>query len=212
MAVPVLHLNLVPPPTLWRRRHEPISWAVLGLGLLGLLATLGYWGLQSARATRTAKQSVEFSNQARRAAQREAALQQELAALDVTAELPRWRLAERIYQERGLPWSRATAELERSLVDGVRLKGLSRTRTTDGSVEVKVRAEARAREAEIDFIEQLRSNPLFAQVVLEREAERQGGGQDFELRLPLVAVPPPYTPLPLPGAGQAAAAGKQVKR
>ena len=45
-----------------------------------------------------------------------------LRSVDVAKELPRWRLAERIYTERSLPWSRLTAELERSLVQDVRIK------------------------------------------------------------------------------------------
>ena len=200
MAIPVLSLNLVPPPTLWRRRHQALSWALLlggGLALAGILAT---WGVQTTRATRTAREAVQLSNRARQAAQRELDLQQELSGIDVTQEMPRWRLAECIYQERSLPWSRGSAELERSLVDGVRLKAISRTRATDGSVEMKLRGEGRTRGAEVAFVEQLQANGLFSQVILEREAERQGGGVDFELRLPLVAVPPPYAPLPPPGA------------
>lgn len=210
MAIPVLHLNLVPAPTLWRRRHPALSWALLLAGSLALASILAVWAVQAARATSAARDAVQLSNRARQAAQQEMNLQQELSAIDVAQELPRWRLAERIYQERSLPWSRGTAELERSLVDGVRLKALSRTRATDGSVEMKLRGEGRTRGAEVEFVEQLQHNGLFSQVILEREAERQGGGVDFELRLPLVPVPPPYQPLPPPGSRKAAK--PEVKR
>lgn len=215
MAIPVLKLNLVPAPTLWRQRHEAIGWAGLVLGLLALSGSLAVWGVQAAQRKKAAKASIELTNQAKEAARKEASLQEELATLDVSLELPRWRLAERIYLERGLPWSRATAELERCLVDGVRIKALSRSRGGDGTVELKVRGESRNRMVETQFVENLQQNGLFSQVVLEREAERQGGGVDFELRLPMIPTPPPYQPLPvLKGAAAASSAptvGSQAK-
>lgn len=197
MAIPVLKLNLVPSPTLWRQRHEALGWTGLVVGILALSGSLTAWGIQAARTKRAVKDSIQLSNQAKDAARKEASLQQELATLDITRELPRWRLAERIYLERGLPWSRATSELERSLVDGVRAKAMSRTRSTDGTVELKIRGEARTREAEVQFVENLQKNGLFTQVVLDREAERPGGGLEFEMRLPMIATPPPYQPLPV---------------
>lgn len=198
MAIPVLKLNLVPAPTLWRQRHEALGWTGLVLGLLALVGSLAAWGVQAARTKRMVRDSVTLSNRAKLASQKEFALSQELATLDINREMPRWRLAERIYMERGLPWSRVTAELERSLVDGVRTKAISRSRGGDGTVELKLRGESRRREDEAEFIENLQNNGLFMQVILEREAERQGGGIDFELRLPMVAAPPPYILLPTP--------------
>jgi hypothetical protein len=117
----------------------------------------------------------------------------------VAKELPRWRLAERILTERSLPWSRLTAELERSLVVDVRLKALQRTRGSDQKVQIKVKGEAITREAETAFVEQLQKNPFFGQVILEREAARQGGGIDFDFTLEALQVPPPYQPLPAYG-------------
>lgn len=198
MALPLLKLNLVPAPTLWRERHETLGWSGLVLGLLALAGCLTAWGVQAALIKRTGRDSIKYSNQAKEAAKEQLGLSKDLATLDIAREMPRWRLAERIYLERGLPWSRITAELERSLVDGVRTKAISRNRATDGTVELKIRGESRRREDEVDFIENLQENKLFVQVVLEREAERQGGGIDFELRMPLVATPPKYDPLPTP--------------
>jgi len=57
---------------------------------------------------------------------------------------------------------------------------------------LKVKGEARTRQAEAAFVEALRTTPVFAQVILEREAERSGGGWDFEISLPTAAVPPPF--------------------
>lgn len=198
MAIPVIKLNLVPAPTLWRERHETLGWAGLAFGLLALTGCLTAWGVQAARIKSAGRKSIDISNRAKLAAQQELSLRKELATLDIAKEMPRWRLAERIYLERGLPWSRITAELERTLVDGVRTKAIARNRGTDGTVELKLRGESRRREDEAEFIENLQKNGLFVQVVLEREAERQGGGIDFELRLPMVPTPPPYEALPTP--------------
>jgi hypothetical protein len=211
MAIPALKLNLVPAPTLWRERHETLGWSGLAFGLFALVGCLTAWGIQAARIQSAGKESIQLSRRAQEAAQKELALRKELATLDITKEMPRWRLAERIYLERGLPWSRITAELERTLVDGVRTKALSRTRGSDGTVELKLRGESRKREDEAEFIENLQKNGLFVQVVLEREAERQGGGIDFELRLPMVATPPPYEALPTPEERKKAYVAKHGK-
>lgn len=203
MALPVLKLNLVPAPTLWRQHHGMLGWSGLVVGLLALAGSLAAWVVQETRTRKAVRESTQLSLKAQQVSRQEAALKADLATLDITAELPRWRLAERIYLERGLPWSRATAELERSLVDGVRIKALARARGADGTVELKLRGDSRTREAEAAFIENLQKNGLFSQVVLEREAERQGGGLEVELRLPMVATPPPYQLLPRPEPAKA---------
>jgi hypothetical protein len=41
-------------------------------------------------------------------------------------------------------------------------------------------------------VDALRTAPVFSEVILERESERQGGGWDFELSVPAAAVPPPF--------------------
>ena len=63
-------------------------------------------------------------------------------------------------------------------------------------VQLKIKGEARSREAEADFVESLQKNPFFEQVILEREGERQGGGVDFDYTLAASSNPPPYRPLP----------------
>jgi hypothetical protein len=130
----------------------------------------------------------------------------ELRDIDVAKELPRWRLAERIFTERSLPWSRLTAELERNLAQDVRLKSVQRTRGSDLRVQLKLKGEAKSRAAESAFVEALQKNPFFEQVVLEREGERQGGGVDFDCTLAAVSLPPPYVPLPKYGPATKVAA------
>jgi hypothetical protein len=126
-----------------------------------------------------------------------------LQEMDATREQSRWKVAERILQERSLPWSRLTAELEQCMVPDMRLKGIQRVRSNAQQVVLKVKGEARTREAEAGFVEALRAAPVFAQVVLERESERAGGGWEFEISLPAAAVPPPFRVKPVKTASAA---------
>ena len=202
MALPLLRLNLAPPPSLWRQHHQPTAWSVLALGLIALLTSLGLTYRAYRRAQQAGREAVNLTEEARRVAKQEQALQAVLQDVDVSREIPRWKLAERILQERSLPWSRLTAELEQCLVQDVRLKGLQRTRGSDQQVTLKLKGEAKSREAEVLLIDTLRSNPIFAQVILERETERQGGGWDFELRMPITPLPPPFQVRTLPKVAQ----------
>jgi hypothetical protein len=192
MAVPVLSLNLAPRPSLWRQRHVALGWAALGAGALFLAGALGLTWHAYHQADRAGRDAVSLTEEARRAAQREQQLQDALQDMDATREQSRWKLAERILQERSLPWSRLTAELEQCMVPDMRLKGLQRVRSNSQQVVMKLKAEARTREAEAAFVEALRTTPVFNQVILERESERAGGGWDFEISLPTAPVPPPF--------------------
>ncbi|GLH67093.1 PilN domain-containing protein [Geothrix edaphica] len=192
MAVPALHLNLAPRPSLWRQHHRILGWAALGLGAVFLLGALGLTWRAYHQAGRAGRDAVNLTEETRRAARSEAQIQSSLQGMDATREQARWKLAERILQERSLPWSRVTAELEQCMAPGMRLKGLQRTRGNGQQVMMKLKGEAQSREAEAAFVDALRTAPVFAGVILEREAERQGGGWDFELNLPAAAVPPPF--------------------
>ncbi len=197
MAVPVLQLNLAPRPSLWRHRHGLIGWLALGLGVLVLTGTIGKTWLAYHQASRAGRAAVSITAEAKRAARQEQQIQASLQEMDATREQSRWKLAERILQERSLPWSRLTAELEQTMVPDMRLKGLQRARSSSQQVVMKLKGEARTREAEAAFVEALRTAPVFAQVILERESERTGGGWDFELSLPTAAVPPPFKTQPI---------------
>lgn len=197
MSVPVLSLNLAPRPSLWRQRHQLLGWSALALGLLVLLGSIGFTWRAYHQANRAGRDAVTLTEETRRAARQEQQLQASLQNMDAGREQSRWKLAERILQEQGLPWSRLTTELEQCMVPDMRLKGLQRARTSTQQVVMKLKGEARTREAEAAFVEALRTTPVFAQVVLEREAERSGGGWDFELSLPAAAVPPPFKAKPI---------------
>lgn len=192
MAVPVLSLNLAPRPSLWRQRHRALGWAALAFGAGVLLGSIGFTWRAYHQADRAGRDAVSLTEEARRASRQEQQLQASLQEMDAAKEQARWKLAERILQERALPWSRLTAELEQCMVPDMRLKGLQRARSSAQQVVLKLKAEARTREAEAAFVEALRGTPVFAQVVLEREAERTGGGWDFEITLPAAPVPPPF--------------------
>jgi hypothetical protein len=211
MAVAVLKLNLAPPTNFWRTHHVPIGWSVLALGGIILAGSLGFTWMAYRDAARSGKLAGNLTSKTRAAADTQARILSELRSVDVAKELPKWRLAERIYSERSLPWSRLTAELERSLVQDVRLKSIQRNRGSDRKVQLKIKGEARSREAEAEFVESLQKNPFFEQVILEREGERQGGGVEFDFTLAAASNPPAYAPLPKygpqpkPGAARPAA-------
>jgi hypothetical protein len=192
MAVPLLPLNLAPRPSLWRQQHPLLGWTALGLGTVFLLGTLGFTWRAYHQASRAGRDAVSLTEETRRAARQEQRIKASLQDMDATREQARWKLAERILQERSLPWSRLTAELEQCMVPDMRLKALQRVRSSGQQVVMKIKGEARTRQAEAAFVDALRTAPVFAQVVLEREAERTGGGWDFEISLPAAAIPPPF--------------------
>ena len=204
MALPVLKLNLAPPPTLWRQYHVLIAWAMLLVGALSLGGILVATVLAYRQAALAGQKVVDLTARRQSTASKQAAIKTKLESIDVEKELPRWRLAERILSERGVPWSRLSAELERSLVQDVRLKSIQRTRNSSQKVELKIKGEARNRQAEDAFIESLQKNEFFTQVILEREAETQGGGLEFDCVLPSSTQPPPYVALPKYGPSRAA--------
>lgn len=198
MAIPVLQLNLVPPPTVWRQNHEALGLAALLGGILVLGLAGGFSIHKYVQASREGRRIVSISAEAQKVAREQARVVDVLRQIDTAERLPRYRLAERIFLERSLPWSRLTTEMERNLVQDVRIRSLQRVRSSDGSVTMKIRGEARARAAEASFIEALQGNTMFAQVVLEREGERAGGGIDFDISLPVSPNPPPFEPVPVP--------------
>lgn len=192
MAVPILSLNLAPRPSVWRQHHQTLGWLSLGLGSAFLLGILALTWRAYHQASRAGREAVSLTEESRRAARQEQQIQASLQDMDATREQFRWKQAERILQERSLPWSRLTVELEQCMVPDMRLKGLQRSRSQAQQVVMKVKGEARTRQAEAAFIEALQAAPVFAEVVLDRESERTGGGWDFELSLPAAAVPPPF--------------------
>ena len=199
MPVPVLNLDLAPPQTLWRQHHRMVGWSLLAAGGLALAATSAISVLAYREARMAGRDAALKTSEARALISKQQAILEQLRGIDVEKELPAWRLAERILGERSLPWSRLTVELERSLVQDVRLKSIQRTRNAAQVVELKLRGEAKSRAAEEAFVASLQANPVFTQVVLEREADRQGGGVEFDYTLSVTPTPPPCQPLPLYG-------------
>ena len=206
MGIPVIKLNLAPPPTLWRLYHGVIAWIVFALGTIGLGVSVVATVNAYKEADRAGQKTVAITDQARTTQRQQARVLDELREIRVEHEMPRWTLAERILMERALPWSRITAELERSLVQDVRLKSVQRTRGTDQTVQLKLRGEAKSQRAEAVFIESLQENLAFAQVVLvsETEVTNSRGAIEFDYTLLLNTEPPPYELLPKYGPGSRA--------
>ncbi len=211
MGIPVIKLNLVPAPSFWRRQHIMVGWVAIGigafaLGLAGTVTVKAYWDAQQKE-----KEATQLNTEMQRFSADFLSIQNRLKTIDVTKELPKWRLAERILRERTTPWSRMNAELERCLVQDVRVKSVIRSRGSDQSMSIKLRGESRSAQAEADFIEALQGNAYFESVILDRETERQGGGMEFELILGISTAPPPYEPLPKYGPGPKSKAKEEVK-
>lgn len=196
MAIPTLELNLASPPTLWRRHHQALGWAFLTAGVLAFAIALAVSFLAYREANHAGRNAILATKEAREVVRQQQAIQERLRSIDVEKELPLWRLGERILSERSLPWSRLTAELERSLIQDVRFTSLQRARNADQGVVLKLRGEAKSREAEESLVTALHQNVCFSQVILERETDRPGGGVEFEYTLAVSATPPPYEPLP----------------
>jgi hypothetical protein len=196
MGLPALKLNLAPPSNLWRNNHVPLGWTVLVLGGLVLAGSLGFTWSAYRSAAISGKLAGNLAGKTRSAADAQGNVLSDLRSIDVAKELPRWRLAERIFTERSLPWSRLTSELERCMVRDMRVKSVQRNRGNDQRVQLKIKGEARSREAEARFIETLQKNAFFDQIILEREGERQGGGVDFDCTLVVSDNPPAYSALP----------------
>lgn len=192
MAVPILNLNLAPRPSLWRQRHVLLGWIALGTGCAILMGAIGFTWRAYHQANRAGRAAVSLTEETKRAARQEQQIQASLLEIDVAREGARWKLAERILQERSLPWSRLTTELEQCMAPDMRLVNLQRTRGSAQQVVMKLKGEARTRQAEAAFVDALRNTPVFAQVTMERESERVGGGWDFEISLPTATVPPPF--------------------
>jgi hypothetical protein len=209
MAIPSITLDLAPPSTFWRMNHGVLGLAALAAGGALLAAALAFTWRARALADAAGQRTVTLAAQTRTSAEVQRKVLADLRSVDVAKELPRWRLAEKILTERSLPWSRLTAELERSLVDDVRLKTIQRTRSSDLKVQLKIKGEARTREAETRFVASLQKNPFFAAVLLEREGEREGGGVAFEYTLAAESVPPPFVPLPRRAGLNSATRGKR---
>ena len=198
MAHPALRLDLAPPSTFWRMNHRVLSLAALAAGGLFLALALALTWQAQRQAEAEGRRTGALAEETSKAAARQREVLAELRAVDVAKELPRWRLAEKIITERSLPWSRLTAELERSLVDGVRLRSIQRTRSADHKVQLKLKGEAQSRRAEAKFVGELQRNACFEAVLLEREGELERGIA-FECTLQAQPVPPPYVPLPRRG-------------
>lgn len=191
MALHPLDLNLVPAPSLWERHHFRLGWGAVVLGIATFAGALGASAWTYLQARKASVEAHQLNTLARKAAQEQQRLEARLAEVDVGRELPRWRTAERVLEERALPWSRLISELEMDLPEGMRLRSIQRSRSREG-VSMKLKGEARTRESQEAFVDALRANPVYAQVSLERESERQGGGWEFEMTLLAAPVPPPF--------------------
>jgi hypothetical protein len=179
MAMQTIKLNLVPHRSFWQMYHFYISWFALVFGGLILIgATISTLKLYNEIA-RSKKQLGFLAAKGATSDSLETGSLTELQNLDVPKELPMWQFAERVYAERSVTWSRLLEELEHSLVNNVRINSIVRSSFSGQGIKIGIVGEARSREAEVAFIESLKNNKFFEQIIFEKESERQGGGVLF---------------------------------
>lgn len=183
MAIPIIKINLAPPNTLWRKHNVLISWLVLVFGGLILSGAflIAFKASQEARSLK--KQAADIAVQDTALTIARVNTISELQDINVAKELKLWQLAERIYAERSLPWSRLEDALEHSLVDDVRLKSVKRNAFSDKKIKIELNGEARSRDSEAAFMEALKSNPLFKQITIEKENNLTEEGIKFTYML-----------------------------
>ena len=181
MAIPTIKVNLVLQKPFLQTYHFFISWFALILGGLMLTGALALAFTSYVEMARSKKQLSNLTSIsiASSAADVDVVNANVLQGLDVIKELPTWQLAERVYAERSVTWSRLTEELGRSLVHGVRINSIVRHSFSGRGIKIEVVGEARSRYAEVAFMESLKKNGFFKQVTFEKESERPGEGVLF---------------------------------
>jgi hypothetical protein len=176
VAIPIIKLNLVPQKNFWQTYHVFISWLVLVLGGLILVWSMVLTLRVFFFFFRSEKQLYKFSSRSTSPDVADVSSIAELKMLDVAKALPMWQLAERSYAERIATWSRITEELERSCVQNVRITSIVRNSfSSSKGIKVRIVGEALSRNAEVAFIESLKKNIFFEQILLENESERPEG-------------------------------------
>ncbi len=117
-------------------------------------------------------------------------IEKQLSIFNTELEIPRWKLAEKLLQEKTMPWSRLLYELEVSLPDGVRLSYIQKTRGIDQQIVLKLEAESETQEAKLEFIRRLGSSLIFKELILESENQSPEGSWVFEMTLPVKNIIP----------------------
>ncbi|MFN7941997.1 MAG: hypothetical protein U0X73_10365 [Thermoanaerobaculia bacterium] len=199
-------------------RLSAILW-VLALGL----ATANFWVY-----LRYTSGSIEKQHELElrltsisEAKARSAALEQELAALDLAAENDEVRFLNDRIAERTFSWNLLIDRVVETLPDGVRLISLvpatgDRNPSTLANreaiapaarrVELRISGSAEDGEQLLQFVDALFAHPAFEEPNLLREHDTQQGTTDFELRVDYLPEAPVGPRLASPGSTRASVA------
>ncbi len=172
-------LNFSPRPFPASRGGAAALW-LLNLALLaGLIASLVYWS-----ALRRQNQSAHRQIDDLKTAQRDAAGQREsmireLRALNLREYAQKVDQFHRIQAAYGTHWGRLLDDIGAALPDDVRVVSLRpvalRGNRAGGETPLQLSAEARVKQAQLDFIRALQDHGAFHGVRLEREEYDQTG-------------------------------------
>ncbi|MFM8234115.1 MAG: PilN domain-containing protein [Holophagaceae bacterium] len=185
-----IEINFLNPTVWWNPKR--IKWGryvwlsgvalvfLVSLVVLFLLIKIFYISYATSQNTQHIKESLSHMKQ----------VQSQLSQFDLERETPKWKLAEKLLQEKSIPWSRLLYELEVALPDGVRLRNIQKTRGADQQVVLKFQGESTTEEGKVKFIQQLGSSSIFKELILERENQGSQGGWEFEMTLPVKNVLP----------------------
>ncbi len=199
MSPKPIEINFITPEVWWNPKRS--KWgryiSLSGVFLLTLVAVI-MLGM-AARIFSVSYVTSRNTEQIQLSLDRMKEIQKQLSSFDLDRETPRWKLAEKLLQEKTIPWSRLLYEIEVALPDGVRLRDIQKTRGVDQQVVLKFHGESTTEEGKVKFIQQLGSSPIFKELILERENQGSQGGWEFEMTLPVKNVIPPVAP-PSPGS------------
>jgi len=170
-------LNFSPQPFASLRGAAAAPWLLSAVLLAALAVSLIYWfGLR--RSNHEAHQRIEaLKSQQRESEDQRDRLIREMRDLDVRDYMKQVQEFHGIQTAYGAHWGRLLDDLSAALPDDVRIVSLrpADSAAAARNARLQLSAEARVKQAQLDFIRGLQAQPVFGEVRLERESYGQGG-------------------------------------
>lgn len=166
-------LNFAPKPFLFRDRKVYALW-LLNLAALGLLGFLGWswWHLRSKNEAAHASLR-DLQRQQTEHVERHGDILKQLGSVDLRDYRRQMRLFQGIQTAFSTQWGPLLDQIGSMLPEDVRMLELKPTqgtrRSSDDTVIIQMRGEARTKKAELAFLEALDQAPNFSDVAFESE-------------------------------------------
>lgn len=182
-----IHLNLASRPY---RDYRPVYAAVVVMSLLTAFLMLNnvetyYRYVHETRATRTKTASLEA--QAEKERQSARAVEQRLAALDLSRLNAQTKFVNAKLYERAFSWSALLDELESVVANDVRLISVS-PHFGAGPVQLNLVFAAKTAQGMIDTINRMNADPQFRDPFPANESVKDG---TYQFQLTVLYIPPP---------------------